>query len=188
MSFSLSISELSRLTVLYKKEKNKIRANRINIILLLHKGYSGAEISGILHLDEDTVTKWKSRQLNRVDDESWLDDAYKAYVRKLSCQNISQLRNYVMTFLVGNKKELASFLEQSFFVSYTPSGLNKLLHRADLSWQTLHKLPGKCPIHQQQAWIEELKKTERNRFFFGSNTVHGQCTSYSSQRLRTSMG
>ena len=158
MPLNLSSSELSRLTILYKKEKNKIRANRINIILLLHQGYTGAEISGILHLDEDTVSKWKSRYLNRVDDESWLDDAYKAYVGKLSYQNISQLRNYAMTFLVGNKKELASFLEQSFSVSYTPSGLNKLLHRACLSWQTIHKLPGKCPIHLQEEWIEEFEE------------------------------
>jgi len=173
MSFSLSSSELSRLTALYKKEKNKTRANRINIILLLHKGYtctvyevrgSGVEISTILNLDEDTIVKWKSRYLHRTDKESWLSDAYKPYVGKLSYCEISHLRKYVMTFLVGNKKELDSFIEQSFLVSYTPSGLNKLLHRAGLSWQTLHKLPGKCPIHLQQAWIkgfeEKLRKTD----------------------------
>ena len=158
MPFSLSSSELSHLRDLYKKEKNKTRANRINIILLLHQGYSGAEISSILHLDEDTVSKWKSRYLHRVDDESWLDDAYKPYAGKLSYHEISQLRNYAMTFLVGNKKELASFLEQSFHVSYTPSGLNRLLHRACMSWQTIHKLPGKCPIHLQEAWIEKFEK------------------------------
>jgi transposase len=158
MSFSLSSSELSRLTILYKKEKKKTRANHINIILLLHKGYSGVEISGILHLDQDTITKWKTRYLQRVDNESWLDDAYKPYVGKISYQEMSQLRQYTTTFLVGNKKELSSFLERSFFVSYTPSGLNKLLHRANLSWQTIHKLPGKCPIHKQEAWIEEFKE------------------------------
>ena len=173
MSFSLSSSELSRLTSLYKKEKNKTRANRINIILLLHKGYSGVEISTILNLDEDTITKWKSRYLHRTDEESWLNDDYKPYVGKLSYCEISHLRKYVTTFLVGNKKELDSFIEQSFLVSYTPSGLNKLLHRAGLSWQTIlhtsykvqvHKLPGKCPIHLQQAWIkafeEKLEKTD----------------------------
>jgi transposase len=149
---------------MYKKESNKTRANRINIILLSHKGYSGVEISTILNLDEDTITKWKSRYLDRIDDESWLDDAYKPYVGKLSYSEISHLRRYVSTFLVGNKSELSTFLEQSFFVSYTPSGLNKLLHRAGLSWQTIHKLPGKCPIHLQAAWIKEfeenLKKTD----------------------------
>ena len=69
-----------------------------------------------------------------------------------------------MTFLVGNKKELSSFLKQSYSVSYTPSGLNKLLRRAGMSWQTIHKLPGKCPIHLQQDWInrfeEKLKETD----------------------------
>jgi transposase len=149
---------------MYKKEKNKTRANKINIILLLHKGYSGVEISAILNLDEDTITKWKSRYLHRTDEESWLNDDYKPYVGKLSYCEISHLRKYVMTFLVGNKNELCSFIEQSFLASYTPSGLNKLLHRADLSWQTIHKLPGKCPIHLQQAWIkgfeEKIKSTD----------------------------
>jgi len=164
MSFFLSSSELDRLTRLYKKEKNKTRANKINIILLLHKGYTGVEISTILNLDEDTITKWKSRYLHRTDEESWLNDDYKPYVGKLSYCEISHLRKYVMTFLAGNKKELSSFIEQSFLVSYTPSGLNKLLHRAGLSWQTIHKLPGKCPIHLQEAWIkgfeEKLEHTD----------------------------
>jgi transposase len=165
MPFSLSDSELSRLTLLYKNEKNKTRANRINIILLLHKGYTGVQISSILNLDQDTVTKWKSRYLDRVDEEGWLNDAYQSYVGKLSYQEISRLRNYTMTFLVGNKKELASFLEQSYQVSYTSSGLNKLLKRACLSWQTIHKLPGKCPVHLQEEWIEKFEKKLKNTDF-----------------------
>ena len=153
------------MSVLYKKEKNKTRANRINILLLLHKGYNGVEISNILNLDQDTITKWKSRYQHRKDEESWLDDSYKPYVGKLSYQFISFLRRYVKTFLVGCKKRLSSFLEQSFSVSYTPSGLNKLLHRIGLSYQTIHKLPGKCPIDRQQTWIEGFKEKLRNMDF-----------------------
>jgi transposase len=93
MPFSLSSSELSFLTALYKKEKNKTRANRINIILLLHKGYTGIEISSILNIDQDTVTSWKSRYQHRVDGdtEGWLEDAYKPYVgikRSAGCVNM----------------------------------------------------------------------------------------------------
>jgi transposase len=103
--------------------------------------------------------------LNRVDGNCWLDDDYKAYVGKLSYQEISELRKYANTFFVGNKKELKSFLEQSYQVSYTPSGLNRLLHRITLSWQTIHRLPGKCPVHLQQAWIEKFDKKLNNTDF-----------------------
>jgi transposase len=157
MSLKLSAAELSRLTDMYRKEKNKTRANRINIILLLHKGYTGVDISNILNLDQDTITQWKSRYLNRKDEESWLQDAYQPYLGKLSFQEISLLRRYTDTFMVSNKKELLSFLEQSFFVSYTPSGINKLLHRIGLSWQSIHKLPGKCPVDRQEAWIKSFE-------------------------------
>jgi len=158
MTFSLTSSELDRLTRMYKKEKNKTRANKINIILLLHKGYTGVEISSILNLDQDSITKWKHRYLERTDEESWLEDAYQPYWGKLSSHSISLLRAYVRTFLTGNKKELQSFVETSFSVSYTLSGLNKLLHRIGLSYQTIHKLPGKCPIDKQRAWIEAFEE------------------------------
>jgi transposase len=166
MALNLSPSELSYLTVLYKKEKNKTRANRINIILLLHKGYSGVEISNILNIDEDTITKWKSRYKNRIDEESWLSDSYQSYVGKLSYRDVSLLRQYMSTFLIGDKKRLASFIEQTFSVSYTPSGLNKLLHRIGMSYQTIHKLPGNCPIERQREWIQSFENKMEHIDFF----------------------
>ena len=156
MSIVLTTSELECFTGMYKAEKNKTRANKINIILLSHKGYSGVEISSILNLDQDTVSKWKRRFLERSDDNGWLEDSYQPYWGKLSSHSISLLRAYIRTFLTGNKKELQYFIESSFSVYYTSSGLNKLLHRIGLSYQTIHKLPGKCPIDQQRVWIENF--------------------------------
>lgn len=146
---------------MYKKEKNKTRANKINLILLSHKGYSGVEISSILNLGQDTIGKWKKRYLERSDDESWLEDFYQPYWGKLSSHSISLLRSYIRVFLTGNKKELQFFIETSFSASYTPSGLNKLL----LSYQTIHKLPGRCPIDQQQAWIDAFEKKLKDMDF-----------------------
>ena len=165
MSIVLSSSELDRLTRMYKKEKNKTRANKINIILLLHKGYSGVEISSILNLDQDTIGKWKSRYLERTDEESWLDDFYQPYWGKLSSHSISHLQTYIRTFLTGNKKELLSFIEASFSVSYTLPGLNKFLHRIGLTYQTIHKLPGNCPVDMQQAWIEAFEEKVKTMDF-----------------------
>ena len=162
MSITLSSSELESLTRMYKKEKDKTRANKINIILLSHKGYSGVEISSVLNLDQDTVSKWKRRFLERSDDRSRLEDACQPYWGKLSSHDISLLRTYVRTFPTGNKKDLLSFIEASFSASYTPSGLNKPLHRIGLSYQTIRKLPGKCPIEIQQVWIEEFYEKLQN--------------------------
>jgi hypothetical protein len=104
MSFTLLTSELEILTRMYKKEKDKTRANRINIILLLHKGYTGLEISSILNMDEDTISKWKKCYQTRTDDTNWLEDFRQPYLGKLSYHQISLLRSYIHTFLVGNKK------------------------------------------------------------------------------------
>jgi transposase len=130
----------------------------------LLKGYSGVEISNILNLDQDTITQWQSGYLNRIDEKNWLNDAYQPYLGKLSFHSVSLLRRYTDTFMVGNKKELLSFVEKSFSVSYSLSGFNRLLHRIGLSYQSIHKLPGKCPVDRQAAWIksfeEKLQKTD----------------------------
>jgi transposase len=179
MSLSLSPSELDFLILMYKKEKNKTHADWINIILLSHKGYSGVEISSILNMDQDTESKWRSRYLERTDDRSWLKDNYKPYTGKLPCQFISMPRRCVEVFLVGCKKELLAFLQDSFSVSYTLSGLNKLLHRIGLSHQTIHKLPGRCPVDQQRAWIVQFEKyparygsTNRSYPVYGQRSPH----------------
>jgi transposase len=92
---------------------------------------------------------------------------------------------YVQTFLAGCKKELQVFLQDSFKVSYTPSGLNKLLHRIGLSHQTIHKLPGRCPVDKQQAWIDQFEDTLQDMdlltevILFMDSVHHTHNTTYS---------
>jgi len=162
MKIILSPEEFLELKVLYKNEKNKKRAERINIILLLHKGYTQIEVADILNLDEDSITKWKKYFLERKDMISWSETHYTQYFSKLSFHEISQLRCYINTFLVPRKKELNSYLSDSLGISYTPSGLNKLLKRINFSYQTIHKLPGKCPVEKQEKWIKDFAETLQN--------------------------
>ena len=92
LPYSLSPSELESLTILYKKEKNKNPCQPDHFILLLHHGYSGSEIPSIHHLDQNTITIWKKRYLERSEDASWIEDPYQSYFGELSLHPISLLR------------------------------------------------------------------------------------------------
>ena len=117
MKIELTPVEYSALRADYKSEKNKKKAEHINIILLLHKGYSQKEVSDILNLDEDTVRKWKITFENRVDLNYWLSTSCVPYFGKVSTLEMSKIRQYFSVFKVSNKKETVRRSDTIFFIS-----------------------------------------------------------------------
>jgi transposase len=176
MKIELSPDEYIALRADYKSEKDKKKAERINIILLLHKGYNQKEVADILNLDEDTVSKWKIAFENRVDLTSWLSTNYVSYFGKVSTFFMSKIRQYLRIFKVSDKKEIQSFLSLSLSVNYSISGLQKLLHRIGFSYQTIHKLPGKCPVDAQKEWVvnfeHKLATKSENEVLLFMDSVH----------------
>jgi transposase len=185
MNISLSPDQIVFLKVLHKKQKEKAKADRIKIVLLLDQGFTNEEVSNILLIDADTVSKWKSRFLERTDDTLWFCDNYKPYFGKLSCCEISLLRAYINTFKVPNKSELLAFLGESFGVSYKKSGLQKLFHRIGLSYKKIHKLPGGLDVEKQTAFLIYMKSVidglADNQSMVFIDGVHPQHNSNSSK-------
>lgn len=152
----LTLDEHVTLLARYKAEKDRKKAERINIVLLLHDGYRQKEIAAILHLDEDTVSKWKLAFERRKDLVSWSETHYVPYFGKISTAQMSRVGQYLMVFKVGNKNEIRAFLSVSELITYSLSGIQKLLTRIGFSHQVIHRLPGKCPIAQQEQWVKDF--------------------------------
>jgi len=188
MKIQLTQEEVIFLKKLHKSQKEKVKADRIKIILLLNQGFTNEQVAEILLLDFDTVTKWKHRFLERTDINDltlWIEDNYVSNFGKLSCTQISWLRNYINTFKVADKKELIEVLQNSFNVVYEKSGLQKLLHRIGFSNKKIHKLPGGVDLEKQAEFINfffELmgKLTDKETFVF-IDSVHPQHNSNNSK-------
>ena len=163
MKIELTPEEFVILRANYKSEKDKKKAERINIILLLHKGYSQKEVSDILNLDEDTISKWKSAFIKKKDINSWLSTNYISYFGKITTIQMSQIRQYLTIFKVSNIKEIQSFVSITSTANYSISGVQKLLVRLGFSYQTIHKLPGKCPIDKQKVWVANFESMLANK-------------------------
>jgi hypothetical protein len=119
MKIQLSPEQVNQLKVLHKTQTIKRYADRIKVILLLNSGYTQEEVSDILLIDEDTVSKWKSCFVNRAsleDLSSWFSDNYVGYVGKLSYTSLSHLRTYLKDFNVSTKVRIKSLRRTVLFM------------------------------------------------------------------------
>ena len=149
-----------RLIVRHAKSlKDKRQADRIKIILLLHMGFSQIEVSEMLLLDEDTITKWKHLFINRKDNPNWFTDKYVPYWGKISSCEIARVRQYCATFRVQTCQEIREYIGSNILINYNLSSVQKLVHRVGLSYQQLHRLPGKVDLAKQAIFIEKYEQT-----------------------------
>jgi transposase len=154
----LSPSDVEFYKHLHKTLKDKRKADRIKLILLLHKGFTQKEVSEILLLDEDTITKWKHFFLNRKDNLTWFEDNYVPYWGKLSSVQISYVRQYCGNFRVQTKQEIRHYIQSTMLINYDLSSVQNLVHRIGLSHQKLHRLPGKVDVAKQVIFAEKYEE------------------------------
>jgi transposase len=184
----LLAEEVAHLKRLHKAQKDRRKADRIKIILLLHKGYSQKEVADILLLDEDTITRWKTAFLNRPspsDWSSWLEDKYVGYVGKLSYNALSRLRNYLAVFTVASKARIQEYLALSEQTEYSLSGLQKLLVRIGMCHTQLARLPGLVDVGKQAAFLAQfhhrLAQLSSSQTILYLDSAHPQWNSVSSK-------
>lgn len=181
MKILLSPEQINRLKILHKTQTVKRYADRIKIILLLNTGYSQEEVSDILLIDEDTVSKWKSCFLNCIltdDLSTWFSDNYRGYVGKLSYTSLSYLRTYLKDFNVSTKAQIKSYLWDSEGVKLSLSGIQKLFNRIGISHNTIKRIPGKADVEKQAIFINKLmdliSKLSDNETIMFMDSVHPQ--------------
>jgi transposase len=155
----LSPEDLADLKRLHKLIKDKRQADRLKIILFLHMGFSQIEVAEMLLLDEDTITKWKFLFINRQDNQSWFLDNYVPYWGKLSSQQISHVRQYCSIFRVQTCQEIQDYIGSTILVDYDLSSVQKLVTRVGLSYQQIHRLPGKIDTTKQAVFIQKYEQT-----------------------------
>jgi transposase len=151
--------DVADLKKIHKSLKDKRQADRIKIILLLHMGFSQIEVSEMLLLDEDTITKWKHLFINREDNSNWFTDKYVPYWGKISSCEIARVRQYCATFRVQTCQEIREYISSNILITYDLSSVQKLVHRVGLSYQQLHRLPGKVDLAKQATFIEKYEQT-----------------------------
>ena len=141
-------------------EKNRRRAERIKVILLLDIGESVANIAKFLFLDETTVRNYKIRY-----DEGGLkkltNNNHTGRRPYLSEKQQKELSLELESKIYPSTKDVVLYAEKKFDVKYTINGMAALLHKLDFSYKKPKGVPGKADVEKQKAFIQKYRRIKK---------------------------
>lgn len=175
----LTEDERQELIALEKQIPFKGVANRIRIILALDLGYSIKEVSEILLLDEDTITKWKRKFLESRLLSDWLGDDYSGYQGKLNKSQELKITEFVSVEVITDCQKVVDYIKDTFGIDYTTNGVTKLLHRLDFVYKQTVIIPSKLDPVKQEQFLQgyfglklNLNEDEKILFLDGVHPTH----------------
>ena len=135
-------------------------ARRANAILLLDDGWSCAQISKVLYLDDDTVRTWyKQYRLGGFDLLITFD--WKGGTSLLCSQQKDSLCAFLEGRLCRDTRQIRAFIEADFGVIYSQAGCSKLLHRLGYEYKKPKKLPPCSDEAAQHKFIDDYDDLQR---------------------------
>jgi transposase len=150
--FTLSRTQREAMWRRFKQTDDRRIAERLHAILLLDSGLNADAVSSILHIHPKTIKRWIKAfasggedaltSFNYVGGDGWMTD--------------EQLHQFTTWFDadVRSTAEAIDWVEQQFRLSYSESGMRKLLKRLDYRYKQPSILPAKADVEAQAAWVE----------------------------------
>ena len=150
--FSLSRSQREDMWRRFKQSDDHRVAERLHAILLLDSGQNADAVSSILHIHPKTLKRWIKAfasggedallSLKYVGGDGWMTDEQQ-----------QQFTTWLDTD-VRSTAEAISWVEEQFGLSYSDSGMRKLLKRLDYRYKQPAVLPAKANPEAQAAWLK----------------------------------
>ena len=155
--FRLTANQIAALKVLHRAQRDKRLAYRINAIILLGSGWSFEQVAQALLIDAKTVSNWYDAYKDGGTDEL-LALNYQGKAPTLSAEQQAELSKHLdeKTYLTSN--EIRHYIQQTYGVRYSPTGVKDLLHRLGFSYKKPKHVPGKLDPDKQEAFLKEYRK------------------------------
>lgn len=184
IGIELTEQERIELICLHKKNLPAREADKIKAILMLADGYSNKEVAKVLLLDEDTITNWKKRFLERKSISEWLKDNYSGYQGRLSKKEKEEVSKFIDENIISSCERVTLFLKENFGKEYSLSGCWHLLHSLKYVYKYTKNVPSKMIIEQQEQFklfyedlIESLPENQILLFGDSVHPEHNTCPS-----------
>src|SRR5919112_4462282 len=139
---------------------------RLSAVLWSDEGRSREEIAGLLGVSTRQVGQWLRIFRNKGLDELCTLH-YQGDPGRLGPAQVKRLKREIATGVFHNAEQVRTWVEATFGVAYSVSGIKDLLRRIGASY---HKVSGffwKADIEEQRRW---LRKHRRHRREAGSKT------------------
>ena len=160
--FQLSQDELTFLRKAHKSEHYKRSAYKINAIILLGMGWTLEQVKDALLIDEETlrsyVKKYKDGGLPEL-----LKVDYKGSEPYLSIQQLEFICQELDSNIYLTTQAVMEFVENTFKVSYSQSGMRDLLHRLGYEYKKPKLVPGNPDTEAQEIFVQQYEEFMLNK-------------------------
>lgn len=152
---TLTTIEREDLRRLQKRERGSEFYIRITTLLMLDGGFSVSQVVFSLGIDQTTVNRYIVIYKNEGLDK-YLTLNYEGYSGKLTEAQTAVLDKELQDYVYINTSEIAAFIKNEFDISFTPSGLSKLLHRLGFSYKKTKQEPCNADTAKQSAFLAQM--------------------------------
>jgi transposase len=134
---------------------------RLTAVLTVAKGNSREEAADLLGVGLSQLGEWL-----RVFRNQGLDALctlhYKGDPGKLTPRQVEQLKAKVSTGCFRNSDQIRQWIEDSFHVTYKPSGVKDLLKRIGVSYHQVTGFLWKADPDKQEAFVKKYRRQKAN--------------------------
>lgn len=127
--------------------------DRIQAILLLDGGRSLKEVAQILRVSPKTIKRWVKIFVGQGF-EALCTLAYEGTEPDVTPAQMTRLRAW-LDEQIRSTKEARDWVEREFGLSYSESGIVKLLKRIGYSYKKPAQVPSKADPKAQAEWVAE---------------------------------
>jgi transposase len=159
MEVILTEAQRRQLRALQKQRRDQDGYVKVTVVLLLDKGRAPGSIAEDLGLDQATVYRYAAA-LAALGVDNYLQHEQPGYWGLLTSAQLAHLCREVNTTLYTRVQERQAWLEQTYQVPYSVSGLTELLHRLGFTYKLTTSVPCQADAVAQQAFLTHLAVLE----------------------------
>jgi transposase len=175
---SLSPSQVAELRLLQKRNKDKVVYVKVTTLLMLHSGLSHEQTATYLGIDDSTTRRYAHLFAHLGDIKTYISSNHVAYSGKLTSAQESILVSELTTALYICSQEVVDYIQTTFGLLYTCSGVVALLHRLGFEYKKTKTVSEKaCPIQQAEFLADMtsfLGDLDENTVVYFNDAVHPQ--------------
>lgn len=154
----LTAHQKSALEFRHKRSRDGKERDRIKVILLRSEGWKLEMIAQALRMHEDSIR----RHIEEYFESEKLTIDSGGSESKLNKKQTEQLIAHLIEQTYHHQKDIIAYIQLTWSINYTVSGMNKWLHKNGFSYKKPKGLPYKADTQQQAEFIkkyEQLKET-----------------------------
>ncbi len=162
LDYSLPAEKLAELRAAHRSTRDKREADRIKAVLALASGWTAEDVAEVLQVDANTVRNHFKRY-RQGGIKALGHVAFRGSESALDKEQQAILDAHLQENLYVTAKAIASWVEETFKVSYTESGMTALLHRLGYVYKKPKLVPGKADPEAQEEFLADYEKLKQDK-------------------------